>query len=112
MKHREISPAEQLDAKLAIRSMRRHEHLWRIAEGRMRWVEGLGLLLALLLVAVGLLQMFREPGFSELMRSSQGLGTVVIGVALLGSFLWGQTQRQLNALLELVKRLELERSKP
>jgi hypothetical protein len=36
----------------------------------------------------------------------------VIGVALLGSFLWGQTQRQLNALLELVKRLELERSKP
>jgi hypothetical protein len=68
MEQREISPAERLDAKLALRAMRRHDELWRVAEGRTRWVEAAGLLLALVIVAVGLLQISRETGFVELVK--------------------------------------------
>jgi hypothetical protein len=48
--------------------MRRHDELWRVAEGRTRWVEAAGLLLALVIVAVGLLQISRETGFVELVK--------------------------------------------
>ena len=102
MNEQEISAVERLDAKLALRAMQRHDRLWRTAQGRVRWTEAVGFLAALVLVAIGL--------FLDVLNANQGLSAVILGIALLGSFLWSHTQRQLNALLELVKRLELERS--
>jgi hypothetical protein len=37
MRHSEVSAAEHLDAKLAIRSMRKQAQLWRVAEGALGW---------------------------------------------------------------------------
>lgn len=110
MEQREVSMAEQLDAKLALNVMRRQDRLWQTAQGRTRWTEALGFLIALLLVASGLVLIGRNQGFREFFDANEGLGYVLLGVVSLGSFLWSHTQRQLNALLELVKRLELERS--
>ena len=110
MNEREISAVERLDAKLALRAMQRYDRLWQTAQGRVRWTEAVGFLAALVLLAIGLLQLSSDKGFLEVFTANKGLSLVVLGMASLGSFLWSHTQRQLNALLELVKRLELERS--
>jgi|SRR5690606_13108790 len=110
MDEQEISAVERLDAKLALRAMQRHDRLWRTAQGRMRWTEAVGFLPALGFVAIGLLELSRGKGFLEALAANKGLIFVVLGMSSLGSFLWSRTQRQLNALLELVRRLELERS--
>lgn len=110
MEQREIFVADQVDAKLAINAMRRRDRLWRTAQGRTGWAELFGFLSALLLVAIGLIELGRSQGFREFLDAKDGLFFVLLGVVLLGGSLWSHTQRQINAVLELVKRLEVERS--
>ena len=109
MKQHAVSTAEHLDAKLTLHAMRKREQLRRIAEGRFGWRLSVILLPPVLLIAIGLTQLTREERLAEVMRETSGAVYVVLGVTLLVSFLWSYTQRQLNALLELVKRLEQDR---
>lgn len=110
MRRGEVSAAEQLDAKLAIHSMRKQTQLWSIAEGSFGWRGAIALLLPLVLIAIGVAEVIQENGLADLVRDRSGALYVVLGLVLLGSFLWSNTQRQLNAMLELLKRLERERS--
>ena len=109
MKKPEVSIAEHLDAKLTLRAMEKQAQLWRIAEGRLGWRLGVALLPPVLLIAIGLTQLIQDAGLAGLMRKAPGAVYVVLGVALLVSFLWSASQRQLNALLEIVRRLESDR---
>lgn len=72
MKQREVSTAEHLEAKLTIRAMRKHEQLWKAAEGRLGWRESLGSFLPLLVIGVGLLQLLRDHGFAGHEGSRRG----------------------------------------
>jgi hypothetical protein len=110
MRHAEVSTAEHLDAKLALRSMRKHAELWKVAEGTMGWRGVVTLLPPVVLIAIGVAQLIQEKGLAELVREAGGAVYVLLGLVLLGSFLWSSTQRQLNAVLELMKRLENDRS--
>ena len=110
MKEHEVSTAERLDAKLTIRAMRKHDQLWRVAEGRMTWAESIGFLLPVVLIAIGLLQVSRDEGILDLVKNAGGAGYVALGLVLVGTFIWSHFQRQLNALRELLRRLERERS--
>jgi len=102
MKKREISTPEQLDVALSASALRKHSKLWRIAEGRsFRWAEALGLTVGVLFLAMELVR-----GFSE---DSESTTLLALGVLMVGSFVWGHMQRQVNALVELVKNLESER---
>ena len=102
MKEHEISTPDDLDVALSANLLRKHSQLWKVAEGRsFRWTEALGLAIAVLLVAVGIAR------FSE---EASGTIQIAIGLALVASFIWSHMQRQLNALVELVKRLEDKRS--
>jgi hypothetical protein len=110
MRHGEVSTAEHIDAKLAIHAIRKQAQIWKTAEGAVGWRGAVVLVLPLLLIAIGLAQLIQEEGIAALMRESSGGVYVVLGVVLFGSFLWSNTQRQLNAMLELLKRLERDRS--
>lgn len=112
MKEREVTLAEQIDAKLTISAMRKRVQLWRIAEGRMRWGEGISFLAPLLLIGIGIARLAQEDGLMALLRESEtrGIAYVVIGIVMLVSCLFTHRERQLNALIEIVKRLERDRS--
>lgn len=108
MKDTDVSTPALLEARLAIGGMRKHAHLRKIAEGRFSWSESVGLIAAVLLVVIGLVQFGRLVGVTDFMRS--GVVFVVSGLVLLVSFFWSNVQRQQKALLELIKRLEPDRS--
>ena len=103
MTKHDISTPEELDTALSANALRRHDQLWKVAEGRsIRLVEALGLVSAVLLVAIGVV-----TGFSQ---NAVGAVQLALGVLLIGSFIWTHMQRQVNALAELVKKLEREQS--
>lgn len=95
MNEHEIATHSDLDVALSAHTLRRHSELWKVAEGRsFRWADGLLLLCALFLVVAGL--------GAEVRATEQ----VVLGVGLIGAFVYGHMQRRVNAMAELVKRLE------
>jgi hypothetical protein len=107
VKDTDISTPAQLEAGLALGGTLKRTRLWRIAEGRIGWLEAVGVLAAFLLVCFGLIQYGRAVGVTDFMRN--GVVFVVAGLMLLISFQWGSAQRQRSALLELIKRLEQHR---
>lgn len=97
----EISTPEQLDAALRASALRKHAQLWKVAEGRsFPWAEALGLACAVLFLAIGMAR-----GFSQ---DAGGAIQLALGVLMVATFVWSHMQRQLNALVEVVKRLERE----
>jgi hypothetical protein len=103
MKEHEISTPEQLDVSLSASALRKHVQLWKVAEGRsFRWAEALGLACAVLFLAIGIAR-----GFSQ---DAGGAVQLALGVLMVAGFIWSHMQRQLNALVEVVKRLEREHS--
>jgi len=102
MKEHDISTPADLDVALSANTLRKHSQLWKVAEGRsFRWAEALGLVCAVLFVGIGVAR------FAE---QASGAIQIALGLAMLATFVWGHLQRQVNALAEIVKRLERERS--
>jgi hypothetical protein len=103
MKDYEISTPEKLDVALGANSLRKHSQLWKAAKGRsFRWSEALGVSVAVLFLAMGIVPLTDD--------ADAGLMFVILGVAIAGSVVFGHMQRQLSALVELLERLEHERS--
>src|SRR5262245_60485071 len=108
MQDTDVTTRAQLEARLALSGALKNARLWRIAEGRVGWLDAIGIVAAALLVVFGLLQYGHTVGVAEFMRS--GIVFVVVGLMMLGSAQWSSIHRQRNALLELIKRIEEGRS--
>jgi hypothetical protein len=110
MTDNKISTAEKLDAKLTIRAMQDRLQLWRLAEGRFGWREIIVFLVPIVLITMGIAQLARDEGIVQLMLEAKGAGAIFLGLVFMALFMWNHTQRQLNALRHLVKRLERDGS--
>ena len=108
MQEHDIATSSELDVALSAKQLRKHSQLWKVAEGRaFRWVDLLGLVCAILLFATGVIGAFRIAGNSG-GREQIALVFSIMATLMVAMFLWSHMQRQLQALLELVKRLEQE----
>lgn len=102
MKEHEISTPQDLEVALSASALRKRSQLWKVAEGRsIRWIEAAGVVLALFLFGLGITQSI-EAG-------SQGMVQIAMALMMIVSFVCTHIWRQLNALVEIVKRLENER---
>jgi hypothetical protein len=110
MTDNKISTAEKVDAKLTIRAMQDHLRLWKLAEGHFGWREIIVCLVPIVLITMGIAQLARDEGVVQLMQEAKGVGPIFLGLLFMVSFMWNHTQRQLNALRQVVKRLERDRS--
>lgn len=108
MNEQDIATPRDLDVALSANALRKHSQLWKVAEGRFfRWVDLLGLCCAALLLAIGLVGALRVADDSG-GREQVGFFFAITATLMIALFLWTHMQRQLQALLELVKRLEQE----
>lgn len=102
MTEHKISTPEELDVVLGANALRKHAQLWKVAEGRsFRWADALGLACAVPLVVISIAQLSPDAG---------GAIQLGLGLLMMASFVGSHMQRQLNALVELVKRLERDHS--
>jgi hypothetical protein len=103
MEAQEISTPRDLDTALGANALRKRAQLWKVAEGRsFRWAEALGLAAGLLLVVIGASRFSEDAG---------GTVLLALGLAMAVGTVLGHLQRQLSALVEVVKRLERESSR-
>jgi|GEM_PF-3264760 phosphotransferase system glucose/maltose/N-acetylglucosamine-specific IIC component len=101
MNEHEISTPEQLDVALNAGAIRKRAQLWKIAEGRsLKWAEVIGFVCAVLFLAIGIARGFTQDASAAIQ--------LALGVLMVAAFFWSRMQRQLNALVEVVKSLERE----
>ncbi len=110
MKHEEVLTANRLEAGLAAQELKEHSKLWRTAEGRFGWRGVASVLSPLLLISVGVVLCIQDGSLSRLFRQFDGVWMALLGFGLLTFNLWTNTQEQLRATRELLKRLERTRS--
>jgi len=103
MKEHEISTPNDLDAALSGNALRRRSNLWKAAEGRsFLWRDAFSGVVAALLLVVGITRFLEDP--------ASGTIQIAIALVMVSVIIWGHLQRQVNALVELVKGLAQERS--
>jgi hypothetical protein len=99
MKEHDIAITRDLDLASSANALRRHSQLWKLAEGRsFHWTGVLVLGCAILVVGIGFALLFSND--------ADGMLHIVFGLAMVAIVMWHQRQRQFNALVELVKRIE------
>jgi hypothetical protein len=102
MNEHEITSPADIDTALSANALRKHSNLWKVAEGRsFRWSEILAIAIAALLSAIAITRL------SEDMVSA--VIELALALAIVAAAAWGRLQRQMNALAEIVRRLEQER---
>ena len=106
MKQSEISGGGQPDAQLLAQEVRERVQLWRVAEGHLGWPNLVAGLLPLLLVVLGIAFRAYEYGLAGFMGRNPGSYFILLGMGLFGLRMWGNTQRQIGALRDLIKSLE------
>lgn len=110
MKQTDISSSTQLDAKLALLELNERNRLWRLAEGRFGWPVIVAGFLPVLILVFGLAIRVVESGLAGFIGKDPSGYFIVLGLALLGLSLWGNTQRQIGAMRVLLRDLERSRS--
>jgi hypothetical protein len=100
----------QLDAQISLQEIREREKLWQLAQGRFGWRGAIGYLSPILLLVAAVSMISERNGLGEFMRERRGEMLFILAFTLLGFTLWANAQRQLTALVEIVKRLERSRS--
>jgi hypothetical protein len=102
MNEHEISSPTDLDTALNANALRKHANLWKVAEGRsFRWSEVLAGSIAALLCVVAITRISEDLTAARI--------ELALAFAIVAAAAWGRLQRQMNALAEIVKRLEEER---
>ena len=105
-----LSTKEQLDAQLIAGEIRERAKLWKTAEGRFGWRIIFSSLTPVIVIILGVAMRLEERGFSGLMGEDPSGYFIVMGLVLLVVSLWGNTQRQISALRDLLKDQERRRS--
>lgn len=104
-----ISISRQLDAQLLAREVKERTRLWRIAEGRLGWRGAVPGLIAVLIVLCGIALRIAEQGLSGFFESNADGYLIGAGLVTLWVAQWGNTQRQIGALRELIRNPEPRR---
>lgn len=101
---------QQLDTRIALHSLKESATLWRTAEGRMNWRSAMSFLAPVLLLIIGLVQLFEGQEPSRLSPDFVGIVFLIFGAASFAFSIWAVQQSRLDAILEIVRRQERTRS--
>jgi hypothetical protein len=101
---------QQLDIRIALHSLKENSTLWRTAEGRMNWRSIMSFLAPVLLLIIGFVRLFEGQEPSRLSPEFVGIVFLVFGAVSLAFSIWAVQQSRLDAILEIVRRQERNRS--
>jgi len=101
---------QQIDARIALRSVKESATLWRKAEGRMNWRITVGFLAPVVLLICGIAELLEGQEPSRLSPGFVGIIFLIFGVVSLALTIWSEQQSRLNAIVEILKRQERIRS--
>jgi len=106
----EVLTPQQLDARVALHTLKERTNLLRTAKGRMTWRIAVGLLMALVLIGIGLIQLYQGGRLPKLSHENIGFGFLFVGVINMALAIWAAQQSRLDAILEIVRSQESTRS--